>query len=147
MIDHSPAEILMKHLIANGIVFPVSVPVVAWQAYLNGFPDTPDKIVGFNDTTGEKDGRLMLGPTIFHPGIQIRTRSEANGQRTGFKKMSEISAFIDSIKMVTVTFTGPTKSYKIHACRHTTPVIPIGVEQGNLRFLHSLNLLITITEI
>src|SRR5690606_13043928 len=38
------------------------------------FPANPPAIIVASDSLGKQDGRLMSGPVIEHPGLQIRVR-------------------------------------------------------------------------
>ena len=176
--NHTPAKILLAYFTENtDLVRAVPTDGLAQEKYEKAFygfhskePDSnrvgPDTVT-FYTTTPIKQGRLMDGTTIQHPGIQIRVRSQV--EDVGAQLAYAIEAACDAIRRhevtlgnllkTTVTVVGgipardadPPRSdvtrYRIEAATRTTGVIPLGVIPENDNYLHVLNITTTINQV
>lgn len=145
MIEHNGSQVLVPYLISKGVA---STPGTnnPWPAYTNFLPEMPNEALCVFDTTGEIQGREMRGGAwLEKPGIQvmIRAMTNANGTNRGLK----ISNALKELYMFNVTLATPTKQYQIHSFQRTSPIYPLGQEEGGARLLYTLNGLITYGEL
>lgn len=139
MTDHSPADILRNALSAAGLVgFPESH---SWPAFVSSLPDAPDTIVCLFDTMGMKDGRIhRTGQTVYFPGLQLRVRSTQ--YQPGWKKITEITSYLDTILNQTVIVEGT--SYTIRSVQRMSDPTSLGEDESKRRFNFVMNLRITL---
>ena len=146
-MDHSPAYILVQHLISEG---EVSAPTSSgsWPSYVGVLPDhdtVEDNAVAVMDTAPVKDGRIMGGSPLFHDGIQILIRSSA--YNTGFSKASDLAAALAAIDDSEIEVESGS-TYNLASITQITGVISLGQEPGTKRrYQFSVNFLATIQEV
>lgn len=102
-------------------------PLRDWPIYIGTLPDSPDNLISIYDTTPIKDGRMMSGETIIHPGIQIRVRSR--GYTMGFDRLASVIANLDNLKRVQISYNSD--SYLISSFQRTSDPLPLGVDPDN----------------
>jgi hypothetical protein len=110
----------------------VANPKADWPIFLGNMPDNeriPDQAIAVYDTNGLKDGRLMEGPTIRHPGFQIRVRAMDYG--VGWQKAQTIEAKLDTLSRVTVQVDG--EPYSIKVVSQTGSILVLGQEPEGRR--------------
>lgn len=130
---YSPADVLRSALIQGGVgVLPSGTTpprVPTWPVYAGHLPDAPDNAMCCYDTAGKKDGRVMAGETITHPGWQIRIRTM--DARTGWVKAREVQRFLDGIKNLSISINGD--AYEIKAVTQTGTPLALGPEPDKTR--------------
>lgn len=112
---------------------------VLWPISLSGMSDDPDDAISTYDTAGTDDGRLMGdGTRIIHPGVMVKVRSRLYGD--GYNKADAIAKALDKLHNVSV----PAGNYgsKITSIK-TGPVFDLGPEEGKVRRLFTVNLLLS----
>ena len=140
---HSPARILAQLLVDQGLVTAHDAGG-AWPVYTGVLPDgsgIPDDAVAVYDVAGVKDGRLLSGPGVGHPGVTVRVRSI--GYAAGWAKGQEIAAALEAVARAGVTI--ETTDYVIQNASPTAPLLHTGFERRGQarRPLFSLNYLLT----
>lgn len=121
-MTHTPAEILRAALEGLGAV--AAYNATPWPCFVDHMPPTPDECVCVYRTTGTKDGRLMAGATIRHPGFQIRVRGMDH--RTTWERAALIQTALDSIKNTAIVLDG--ENYTITAATQTGDALDNGQE-------------------
>ena len=124
-----------------------------WYGFHSKEPDSDyvgDNVVTFYTTTPLQDGRLMVGETIQHPGVQIRVRSTDDG--TGYRKIAAFEPACDAIHRHTVTLENEggesgTTAYLIHAVSRASGILPLGSIPNQDLFIHTINFTMTIAVI
>ena len=147
-LSSSPANILASYIIDEAIG-DLTNPTAGneWPLYTSYLPDGTSIKTNAGclyDTTGIKDGRLMVGEVIQHYGIQLRIRSDR--QQTGWVKLEEVMLALDVVFNVIITVNS--KDYQIQNISRTSPPISLGTEKGTKgRQLFTLNFIATIKRI
>jgi hypothetical protein len=148
-VEHTGATVLGTHLISTGLVTKPSENR-PWPIYFNSMPEMPNEAFTIYDIDGDLDGREMpTGRTVEHPGFQVRMRSSSSKQAEGIVKMFQIQQEFDRIlkKTVPIVVSGkPTKNYLLQSVKRTTPILPLGPEEGGSRELFTTNGTITYGE-
>jgi hypothetical protein len=148
MIEHTGAVVLTRQLIILGVVkLPPATP---WPAYVNFLAETPDQAIAVLDQPGVSGGREMRGGLVLEkPGIQITIRAKTNPAGTNFGlKLCEWLKTIANVQVVVPAGDGlPQKTYLIDVFQRTSPVYPLGQEEGGSRLLYTINGLITYGEL
>ena len=115
---HSPADILRQALVDAGVgTMPTAAG--AWPIFAAHLPDGTTNAICVYDTGGLKDGRLMTGATITHPGWQVRVR--AARQPDAWAKMEAIREALDAIGQTSVAIDAAT--YKLAAVSQTGDIL------------------------
>lgn len=136
----SPAQVIKQILLDEDLV-TAHDSGQDWACFVSSMPDAPDKCVCAYDTAASKDGRLMQGEVIEHPGVMLHVRS--TDYASGWAKAKAIEAELDTVIKRTVV--GDTHTYLIHSVRRPSSILPMGAEPGTRRReMFSINLLLTI---
>lgn len=144
MIQHSGAHVLATYLYTTGIVSKPGSNL-SWPLYVGTLPDQPAQAIVLMDTQGILGGRIQkTGRTLENPGWQFRIR--ANDTPTGILQGMKINDKLDAILRNEVNMLSPSKQYLIHAVRRTSPILPLGQEEGGQRYLFTINGTITYGE-
>ena len=145
-LDISPAVIILEYLKFITLLQTPSGAAV-WPCYIASLPDgdaIPDNSCCVYDTTAIKDGRLMVGPSMRHYGIQVKCRSKS--YQDGWVKIDDISSKLDQIANKDITISG--ENYRIYSTTKTSHVLSLGVEPGTKRrYLFTLNIVATISQV
>lgn len=129
MAAHSPADILRHALVGAGVATLPSA-AGAWPCYVGHLPaDAADNALCVYDTTGRRDGRLMSGQSITHPGWQVKVR--AKDHPTAWAKAGEVKTALDAIHNLAVAIAP--ENYTVAAVTQTTDVLTLGQEQDARR--------------
>jgi hypothetical protein len=135
---HSPADIVAQYLKDQNVV---TVPGGATPIFISQLPDKPNTAVGAFDGKSKKDGRLMIGKTIFHPKVQLLVRG--HDYRATYDLCDQIKQKLELINTVSVTVESDT--YTIQSASLTTDIIALGNEEDkNRRHLMSINFRVTL---
>lgn len=128
LLNHSPADIVRRLLVDLGLGSYPAIPAGSWPVYASEEPQTPDNTITVFDTTGKRQGRMMIdGAVEEHHGFQIRIRSADD--RTGATKARTIADTIDKNvyrRWVTVDST----RYQVHSLDRSGDVISLGRERS-----------------
>lgn len=122
-MSHPPSQIIQASLIAGGVGTEPTANA-AWPVFVSHLPSTIGNALCVYDTAGKRDGRLMAGATIKHPGIQIRCR--AVDYPTGYAKMKEVEAHLDAVLRENVALDA--RTYTIAAVTQTGDILTLGRE-------------------
>lgn len=144
---HAPAEIIVQLLVNKALATKPS-SLQPWPVFYGVMPTDPDNVLTVYDTLGIKDGRLQeSGEVVIHPGIQIRIRN--NTYNLGWRKGYDITNAFDTVRNENVVLgTGVNqRTYKIHAIKRPSGVLPLGQELGKTRLLFTVNCTITISDV
>lgn len=143
--EHSPAEVLRAALVDAGIgVLPTSSTTPVWPIFVSHLAQAPDNVICVYDTAGRRDGRLMTGESISHPGWQIRVR--ASNYAIAAHKMKAIQRALDDINQLTLTL--DTDGYLLVAVTQTGTPLSLGQEpEATRRDNITLNGTVTIKEL
>jgi len=140
MTQHSPARIVSVFLIEEelGTDPPDNEDWPVFQGFLSDLEsEAPDDCIVVYDTVGIKDGRLMDGTQIRHPGIQVMVRSKDGPD--GWHKLNEIATAFKSVNRRSVAMPSDVDEYPLSVnyvidnLSETAPPIPIGTEPGTKR--------------
>lgn len=125
-----------------------------WPGYHAHLPDVtkeaiPKNVACVYDTSGALDGRLMDGPVIRHPGIQVRVR--AKDYLIGWRKIEELRVAMTTVRRELVTITDPATMvesvYRIEAITLTGDIAVMGQRDKTRRDEFTQNATMTITEV
>lgn len=140
MADYSPADWMQKMLVDIGTVsHPDTLPLGQWPLYLDGLPDTadaPHEALAIFDTQGRRDGRLMAGSYVRHPGWMIHCR--AVDRRDAYQKMETVHGVLSQVhrRLVTIDVT----TILVQAISIRSDILSLGELEGTVRrFGFSLN--------
>ncbi len=134
-IKHSAAKVLAVYLIAEGTLSSPSTNK-PWPVFTNAMPEKPPEVASIYNTDGFMDGREHRGGrSVIHPGFSIILRTADNDRAD--EKYGEISQKLDEINNTVVVISG--KSYKLNAIKRTSPLLPIGEEEGGGRLKFSVS--------
>ena len=144
----TPATVIAAYIINELAIMSRPVDGDDWPLYISHMPDGVNVKTNCGciyDTTGIKDGRLMVGDVIPHHGIQIRIRS--NNHETGWDKIEEIVSYLDAVTNVLVTVDD--EQYLLNNVSRASPIASLGQEAGSAkrRFLFTVNYLVTMKRI
>lgn len=146
MSSHAPAEVLRSYLVGEGVLGDPEGSSLTWPGYVGFLPDkedVPDDAASLHDTEGTKDGRLMRGTNILHPGITVLVR--ARDYDEGWTKAQAIASALEEATGDTEVVGATT--YTLRNVSQQGPVIALGLEEGTRRrFLFSINFLATLSE-
>ena len=144
----TPAYILASYIIEENIG-SMTDPADSgdWPLYISYMPDGFDietDCGSIYDTSGIKDGRLMIGPVIEHYGIQLKIRSDVH--ITGWSKAEAIASALDGVVDDLIEINSV--EYRIYNIKRTGPVISLGMELGTKgRRLFTVNFLVTLKRV
>ena len=143
-MNHSPAEIMAKHLIDVGL--GVADPDAEGAVFFGHRPDKPDACICVYDTAGTMDGRIQqTGEAIQHPGLLIQTR--ALKYVDAGRLARRIEAHVDTIHRQQISPDGY-HQYLLHAVSRTSPAFSAGQERDKTRrHLFSVNMIVTVEEL
>ena len=149
-MNYSPAFIISQYLIDEGICVDPS-DSGDWPVFVVLLPDgdeVDDNALACFDTAPLKDGRVMEGENIFHYGVQILIRSDANDYSGGWTKAKEIESAMEELNRTEITIDSG-NVFRVDSATDTTGVVAIGQEMENSkrRNLFSCNFLVTMKEI
>ena len=152
-LNHSAADVVAQALIDMGAgsgiwvglaTDPLAEPIGAWPVYVDIMYDTPDDQLTVKDTTGRDHGRSMITGTVERDhGIQVLVRARLSDE--GRRKIDKVrDAFERGIYGTLVTIGATT--YRLHCLVGIGQPLPLGLEPGSARFMHSLNALAVVTQ-
>lgn len=145
MSSHSPAHILRQLLIDDLTVGDHQAS--DWASVVSNLPDDdslPDNSVGFYNTGGILDGRLMgTGKVVHHPGVMIRVRSDSDP--TAYDKADTIYSRLGTIKREQVTIA--TETYRIESITVTTDIVFIGESENRARTSYTIDMIMSVTKL
>lgn len=135
----SAAQIIYQLLIDLGLAGELDED---WPIYISFLPDLPHVALAVYDTAGTPDGRIMDGPKIEHPGIQITIRNP--DYREGFARARAIADALDNQVNVVVAVESDT-SYILHNISRQGTIIPVGIDErdGQRRHYFTINAIVT----
>ena len=149
---HPPAMLLKQLLINNslgvdGEKIKKSDIDSDWPIYVSHEPDgkeIKDDIITIYDTAGAKDGRLMEGPIVQHPGNQVRVRSRSYTE--GWARARLIFNLFETVVRTPVIV--ESIAYNIQNISLSSSILPLGIPKDDTkrRDLFTLNALLTINE-
>ena len=144
-LSDSPASIVAQYLIDQGIM---TLPTAGsnWPVYVSHLPDgddVKDNAGAIYNTTPVLDGRLMVGTTIQHYGVNIQVRVE--DEETGWDKCTAIMAALDAIHNTSVVRNST--SYLLVNVSQTSGINPLGLEAGTIRrYRFTMNYIVTMKQ-
>jgi len=144
-MNHTPAQILAYYLTIEGIFTSPTNTAGEWPLFVTSLPGgkSVQQAAALRDTEGVADGRLMVGETIDHPGIQLRIR--VRDYLTGWRKIWAAANDFSAINQLSVVMTDGTV-YIVHNVSRISSVLPMGVEPETGLPVFSVNFLVTITQ-
>lgn len=138
-MENSAAEVIYQFLLDEALADDSGG---AWPIHISFLPDMPNVALGIYDTAGIDDGRIMQGPQIEHPGIQVVVRTPIYSD--GWVKARAIAdAFDNQIKTTVALDSGD--SYILHNISRRGNIIPVGVDEndGQRRHYFTINAAVT----
>lgn len=142
----SAAHVLRAYLLGLGWATDPPAPPTTMRPYLLyalSMPDKWDRAACVYNTVGRLEGRLQRGGlTIEKYGILIKVRAE--DEPTCFSKIKELPSIFDDINKEPVAYGGTT--WCLFAVHRTSPILPIGPEEDNKRYLYTINALVSVKE-
>ena len=150
MTTHSPSRIIAEFLISQGIGTDITDDS-AWPVFVNYRPDetgVPDNCIVVYDNLGAKDGRLMVGTLILHPGFQVMVRARTHP--VGWAKANAISDALAGVNrdvQEVITDSCSFNRYRLDNTSQSGTILPLGLEKGTKRrHLFTINYLATLEE-
>lgn len=126
-LNHPPAKIIIRHLVAVGLAVAPAAGAV-WPCYYGDEPDEPDNCLTVYDTDGKVNGREhVAGEVQEHYGIQVRLRCAPNAITVGFQKLGAIMQHFDKTVNRTLVPYG-SDTYRIQAISRTSGIVSLGRE-------------------
>ena len=143
-MSKSPAEVLHYYLISQGLFTSPSAKG-DFPLFITTLPGGKDveKAGCVSDTSFIKDGRLMTGETIIHPGIQIRIRTRTFEE--GWMKMRAIASLLEMVHNLSIVISAD-DYYTLYNVSQTSAILPMGQDPETRLFLFSINYITTIKE-
>lgn len=143
LLLHSPAHIVSRILIAEGLASDPTPTVGVWPVIVGREIDKPDNAVTIRNTTGRDNGFIQYsGELTEMPGIQIRVRGvDENVAHTKARRIAvtldegvreEIAVIDDSV-------------YLVHSVDRVGGVISLGRESQASRHLFTINFVVSLT--
>ena len=141
-------SVIFAQYLQDENIFTAPGDETTWPLYISAIPDADtveNDLGGIYDTEGMKDGREMAaGNTLFHFGIQVRTRSE--DYQDGWDKLNEVVNLFSTVANVAITVNSV--NYSIMAISQISSILSLGIEAGTKRrYNFTVNFLTTIKEI
>ena len=139
---HTPADVALQALIDLGVVGSDPDDETGWPGFVDIMPDWPDQVVLLRDTQGRQHGTSMIDGDVARTyGAQVTVRSQLseNGAVKAFSLQDTMSRGVYGMN---VTLGGST--YKLHCFTEVGDVIPVGLEDGSNRFVHTINVMIAV---
>lgn len=140
----SPAKILHTFLVNEGIFETPDDVDTEWPLFIGQLPDgsnVPSNCAAIYNTVGIKDGRLMTGALVMHPGLQVIVRSI--DPEAAYTKAMEVQDALEAITAGSSVVVGAT-TYKIWNVSQDGPAFPLQVEGDKRWTRYSLNYLATL---
>lgn len=138
-LNHSPADVLRRVLIAGG--YGSDPPATPWPIRAHVEVDKPDDVITVQDTAGRISGRTNPdSERQEHHGVQVRIRAARVSE--GWTKARALAVGLDQLYQESVTIGAA--SYRLHNVTRTTDVIPLGEEPGTRRWLFTINALVSL---
>lgn len=143
MAASSPARIVQKYLIDQGVVGGPEAANADWPSSVAVMPSDGDNRAAFMDTGGRNDARgprsMNDGKRIVHEQVQVMLRS--SDYDAGWSKGEAVQDKFDSLGgpggRVGVHVDG--NYYTLTAVHVTIPLTPLGRDQDTLRSLFVIN--------
>ena len=144
----SPAAILADYIINTLLKMTLPTDGDDWPLYISHLPggdDIKTDAGALYDTTGLKDGRLMLGPVITHFGIELTIRSR--DYQDGYVKIEDISTLLDGVAYALITI--GTDSFELLNASRMGDIGKLGLEQKTTkrRYLFTSNFTLSLRKI
>lgn len=147
-INHPPERIIQQLLVDLGGLVIDPGDIGSWPCYVGIMPETPDNCVSVSGTTGEVQGREMVGGVMVEKyGFQVRIR--ANGPVDGYVKGARIQqAMNQNVLRTPVTVMDEsgtaTTDYIVQAITPKGPVVRLGQEGSSRRHVHTINSIVSL---
>jgi len=143
-LDHSPADVLRRVLIALGVGTDPALGG-SWPIFAAGEPDKPDSAITVYDTTGTQQGRTHTdGEVQEHHGVQVRIRAASHS--AGYAKARDVATALDRDLYQEIATLGAAR-YMIHAATRTSDVLTLGRESPtSKRTLFTLNAVLSVRQ-
>ena len=138
---HAPSDILAGALVLLGLAQRGGSVGATWPIYTGSMPPDSNQAICAYDTTGISDGRLMNGGLhIVHPGVQLLFRS--TNSTTGYDHAATIVRALDeSVYQMDIDLSNA--FYVLQNASRRGSLISLGLEEGKLRWLWSINVVLT----
>lgn len=145
---HQPSQILLQLMLDRQlVVVPESLQDGVWIGVAGAMSPDGDRFIALNDSTPYVEGRLMRGPVVEHPRIQLLLR--APDRPTGYDKGKDLEwNFFNKIgsELGWLNTTLDGMLYTITAVHVLVPLSWLGQEKDNRRQMFSTNLQMEIAE-
>ena len=118
----------------------------AWPVHVSFFPDQPNVALAVYDTAGTEDGRIMDGPKIEHPGIQVQVRTPIYND--GWQKARDIADAFD-VQLRTTVAAGVDDEYLVQNISRQGNIIPLGIDEKDSQRRHyfTINAVVTLAQV
>lgn len=142
----SPKDVLAKYLYDLGWFSDPDAGAAAWPLYRGSMPEVDGNCASIYDTTGVVQGKTHRGRTDEQHGVQLRVRTAVEAD--GFAKLRTVAAALALLHGTTVEIDS-SESWKIENVRQATTIVALGrdLQSHQVRYLHTLNLLVKLKEI
>lgn len=137
-----PSAILAAYLIDTGSFFTRPIDDDSWPLYERYLPEDPDNAAVITDTVGMLDGRVMVGVTTQHYGLQIMVRHR--NSETAWAKIAAVADALDLLHNERVYTDQGT--FDILAITRTSSIAPLGLEKESTkrRYLYTANFIVAL---
>lgn len=126
ILDHQPAFIVRKLLIALGLGTEPALNNTNWPIQDTVEPDAPDNTITVYDTSGRKQTRTMNEGRVFElHGIQLRIRGINSG--VGYAKARTLAVALDESVYQNMVTIGSSQ-YTIQNISRVGDVLNLGLE-------------------
>jgi hypothetical protein len=138
----SPAEIIAALIVKRGIGATPS-RFAEWPVHEHLMPGAPDSAIVVYDTSPVLDGRLMSGPVVKKPGVQIEVRAAERDYSGGWNRIEFISIMLDSVLREGMSMADG--DVVIVAVHRTSGPVSLGQEPERRRWLFTYNAVLTLS--
>lgn len=146
VVLRSPKDVLAKYLRGVGWFSDPDADSAAWPLYSGSMPEVDCNCASIYDTSGIVQGKTHHGRTDEQHGVLLRVRTAV--ESTGFAKLRTVVTALAMLRNVVVEIDS-SESWKIENVRQATTIVALGrdLQSHQVRYLHTLNLLVKLKEI
>lgn len=160
LLLHSQSDVALQAFIDAGLLSnPATqdsegIPAGAWPGYEGIDPDSPDEVVVFKDAAGRGEmSDANSGITARHLGLQLTIRGrtkqssavKANALQHAMENLDPALGVV--LFGLNVTMADDGTVYRLNNFADVGDVLPVGYEEGTNRFIHTINVTVTMRKL
>lgn len=135
------------------MLLEVSPSIIVWKwfqdmswptAMIAGIPDkNVNEIISLSDIDGAKDGQLMRGEIIYHPGIQFRSRSR--NKNVAYSNLAKTINKMANVNRPIIVYGDDT--FRLDSFKLNSAPVFIGQEEQSLRYNYTSDGTVTVVQL